>query len=142
MHFLWDALERPEHHYHTAFLDYFEKVDAFVGRLYDRFLALDTSKQGKDRFFMLSDHGFTGIKTEVNLNRWLQENGCLKFQKDRPETIMDIGSGSTAFAMDPSRIYVNLKGKYPMGTVDVSDYERVRQELKQGLEGLTFENGN
>ncbi len=142
MHFLWDALERPEHHYHTAFLDYFEKVDAFVGRLYDRFLALDTSKQGKDRFFMLSDHGFTGIKTEVNLNRWLQENGCLKFQKDRPETIMDIGSGSTAFAMDPSRIYVNLKGKYPMGTVDVSDYERVRQELKQGLEGLTFEDGN
>jgi predicted AlkP superfamily phosphohydrolase/phosphomutase len=82
------------------------------------------------------------IPTEVYLNRWLQENGYLKFGKERPETIMDIGPGSTAFAMDPSRVYVNLKGKYPLGTLDASDYERVRQELKEGLEELTFEDGN
>jgi predicted AlkP superfamily phosphohydrolase/phosphomutase len=142
MHFLWNAWEQPEHHYHTPFLDYFEKVDEFVGRLYDRFLGLDSSKERENQFYMLSDHGFTSIKTEVNLNRWLQENGYLKFQKEQPEAIMDIGAGSTAFAMDPSRIYINLKEKYPLGTVDVSDYDRVRQELKQGLEELTFEDGN
>jgi predicted AlkP superfamily phosphohydrolase/phosphomutase len=90
---------------------------------------------------MLSDHGFTTIKTEVYLNRWLQENGYLKFGKEQPETIMDIGPGSTAFVMDPSRIYLNLKGKYPLGTVDPADYEKVRQELKEGIESLTFEGG-
>ena len=90
---------------------------------------------------MLSDHGFTMIKTEVYLNRWLEENGYLKFQKDQPESVMDIGSGTSAFAMDPSRIYINVKGKYPLGKVDLSDYERVRQELKHGLENLSFENG-
>ncbi len=139
MHFLWHALEQPGHPYHSACLDYFAKVDEFVGRLYDRFLSLEGSEDGKTQFHMLSDHGFTGIKTEVYLNRWLQENGYLKYQKDKPETIMDIGGGSTAFTMDPSRIHVNLKGKYPLGTINASDYERVRQELKQGLEELTFE---
>ena len=142
MHFLWDAYEDEAHPYHQAFLDYFDKVDDFVGSVYNRLLDLDDSKEDKNQFYMLSDHGFTKIKTEVYLNRWLQENGYLKFGKDQPETIMDIGPGSTAFAMDPSRIYVNLKGKYPLATVDASDYERVRQELKQGIEQLTFEDAS
>ena len=90
---------------------------------------------------MLSDHGSTNIKTEVYLNRWLVENGYLKFQTDKPETIMDIGSGSKVFAMEPSRIYINLNGKYPMGSVSPSDYDRLRREIKQGLESMTFENG-
>ena len=142
MHFLWDAFEEEAHPHHQAFLDYFRKVDDFVGRVYDRFLSLEGSKEEKKQFYMLSDHGFTKIKTEVYLNRWLQENGYLKFGKEQPETIMDIGPGSTAFAMDPSRIYINLKGKYPLGALDASDYERVRRELKEGLEELTFEDGN
>ncbi|NVM20520.1 MAG: alkaline phosphatase family protein [Desulfobacterales bacterium] len=142
MHFLWDAFEEETHPYHHAFLDYFTKVDDFVGRLYDRFLSLDGSKEGNNQFYMLSDHGFAKIRTEVYLNRWLQENGYLKFGKEQPETIMDIGPGSTAFAMDPSRIYINLKGKYPLGALHASDYERVRREIKEGLEELAFEDDN
>ena len=142
MHFLWEAYEDEVHPFHQEFLDYINKVDGFVGHVYDRFLDLKESKERKNQFFMLSDHGFTKIKTEVYLSRWLEENGYLKFNKDKPETIMDIGPGSTAFALDPSRIHINLKGKYPLGTVDTSDYKRVRQELKQGLETLTFKDGN
>lgn len=141
MHFLWDAYEDPKHAHHTDFLDYFRKVDRFVGRIHDKYLKLAGSKNGENRFFMLSDHGFTKIETEVYLNRWLVENGYLKFQKDKPETIMDIGPGSIAFALDPSRVYVNLKGKYPLGTVELSDYESVRDEIKKGLQELTFNDG-
>jgi predicted AlkP superfamily phosphohydrolase/phosphomutase len=142
MHFLWDAFEEETHPYHEAFLDYYNKVDSFVGHVYDRFLGLDGSKEGQNQFYMLSDHGFTKIKTEVYLNRWLQENGFLNFGKEQPKTIMDIGPGSAAFVMDPSRIYINLKGKYPLGTIDLSGYEQVRQELKEGLEELTFEHSH
>jgi predicted AlkP superfamily phosphohydrolase/phosphomutase len=142
MHFLWEAYEDNQHPYHQAFLDYYEKVDRFVGYVYDRFLSLEGSKSGTNHFYMLSDHGFTGVKTEVYLNRWLEENGYLKYNKAQPDTIMDIGSGSKAFAMDPSRVYVNLKGKYPLGMVDAADYERIRQEIKEGLLSLTFEDGN
>jgi len=142
MHFLWEAYENESHLYHQNFLDYFDKVDAFVGRMFDRFLRLNGSKEEQNKFYMISDHGFTKIKTEVYLNRWLQENGFLNFQKNKPKTIMDIGTGAKAFALDPSRIYINLKGKYPLGTIDSQSYDTVRKEIKQGLEALTFENGD
>jgi predicted AlkP superfamily phosphohydrolase/phosphomutase len=142
MHFLWSTYENKNHPYNQAFLDYFDKVDRFIGRFYNRFLGLGGSIRGKNQFYMLSDHGFTKIKTEVYLNCWLQEHGFLKFNNDQPETIIDIGLGSTAFALDPSRIYVNLKDKYPLGVVDYSDYNRVRRELKDGPEALTFDNVN
>lgn len=142
MHFLWSAYEQKEHPHHQAFLEYFKKVDDFIGGIYDRFMSTDDPQTANRQFYMLSDHGFCGIKTEVYLNRWLQENGYLKFQKDAPETIMDIGPGSTAFALDPSRVYINLKDKYPLGTVDRTDYTRVCRDLKNGLENLRFHNGD
>jgi predicted AlkP superfamily phosphohydrolase/phosphomutase len=142
MHFLWDAYEDKTHPYHRSFLEYFGKVDRFVGKIYDRFHALEASREKGTQFYMLSDHGCTKIETEVYLNRWLQEEGYLKFGNDNPESIQDIGPGSAAFALDPSRLYLNLKGKYPLGTIDLSDYERIRQELKDGMEKLTFANGN
>ena len=141
MHFLWDAYEDPEHEHHEDFLDYFRQVDRFVGRIHNKFTALAGSNDDANGFFMLSDHGFTKIESEVYLNRWLVDNGYLKFRKETPETIMDIGPGSVAFAMDPSRICINLKGKYPLGTVDPEDFERVRDEIKKGLEELTFYDG-
>ena len=142
MHFLWNAFEDKDHKHHQDSLGYFGKVDTFVGRLYEKFSELNPSDGDSQDFFMLSDHGFTKIKTEVYLNRWLQESGYLKFQKENPETIMDIGPGSSAFALDPSRIYINLKGKYPLGTVDASDYDRLREELKTGLEKLEYGDGH
>jgi len=141
MHFLWDAYENEKHPYHQDFLNYFGKIDAFVGRVYDRFAALDGSQDQRNQFYMLSDHGFTKIKTEVYLNRWLEKNGYLRFNKDYPETIMDIGTGSTAFVLDPGRLYINMKGKYPLGTVDPTAYQRIREELKEGLENIKFEDG-
>lgn len=138
MHFLWDAYENSNHKHHQDFIDYFDKVDAFVGWMIDRFRSTKGFNELKNQVFMISDHGFTGIKSEVYLNRWLQDNGYLKFNRDTPETIMDIGPGSKAFALDPSRIYINLKGRYPLGPVDRSDYGKIRDEIKEGLGNLTF----
>jgi predicted AlkP superfamily phosphohydrolase/phosphomutase len=141
MHFLWHAYEDRNHGFHGAFLDYFRKVDAFVGGVYERFSALNGSSQGLNTFHMISDHGFTGIRSEVYLNAWLAENGFLRFDSPEPKTIMDIGAGSKAFALDPSRIYINLKDKYPLGCVDAKDYDRIRRELMLGLQALRFRDG-
>jgi predicted AlkP superfamily phosphohydrolase/phosphomutase len=139
MHFLWAAYEDSNHSHHQDFFDYFGRIDAFVGWMVDRFRSMKGFKEFQDQIFMISDHGFTGIKSEVYLNRWLQDNGYLKYNQDTPETIMDIGPGSIAFALDPSRIHLNLKDKYPLGTVIGSDYEKIRDEIKEGLELLKFE---
>jgi predicted AlkP superfamily phosphohydrolase/phosphomutase len=106
--------------------------------MYERFLEMNGSYEGQNAFYMISDHGFTKIQSEVYLNRWLQENGFLKFQNNQPKTIMEIGPGSKAFTLDPSRIYINLSDKYPFGAVDRRDYESVRNEIKQGLETLMY----
>jgi predicted AlkP superfamily phosphohydrolase/phosphomutase len=141
MHFLWNAYEDERHPYHQGCLEYMGKVDYFVGKMFERFCELEVSRDKNNQFYMLSDHGCTKIKTEVYLNRWLQDHGYLKFQVDQPESIQDIGPGSSAFVLDPSRVYVNLKGKYPLGNIDVADYDRVRHDLKQGLDELTFKEG-
>lgn len=137
MHFLWDAYEDKTHKHHNDFLDYFDKVDDFVGHIYDRFESL--ANKEANTFYALSDHGFTKIKTEVYLNRWLQEAGYLNFKTDNPKTIMEIGPGSKAFVMDPSRVYLNMKDKYPLGTVAKEDYDLIRNEIKAGIEGLEFQ---
>jgi predicted AlkP superfamily phosphohydrolase/phosphomutase len=126
-HFMWDALVDPNHKYHSAFVDFYRRVDGLVGELYDR-LDKDTT------FMMCSDHGFTVIEQQVYLNYWLKSNGYLNFTSEQPKTIEEIGPGSRAFALDPTRIYLNLKGKYPQGTVEPGEeYERLRREISSGL---------
>jgi len=68
-HFLFDAYVDETHPYHEAFVDYYQKIDALIGRIYEKYTQLEAEKT----FFMLSDHGFTQIKTEVYINRWLFE---------------------------------------------------------------------
>lgn len=82
---------------------------------------------------MFFDYGFTQIKTKVCINKWLYENGYLKFNTDKPQMVSYIRLGTNAFALDPSRIYINLKGKYPLGMVDKKDYNKLREELKQAF---------
>lgn len=131
-HFLWDAAEDPNHKYHDAFKEFYRRVDKLLGEVYDR-LDNDTT------FMMCSDHGFTKIEQQVYLNYWLRLNGYLSFTSENPRSVEEIAPGSRAFAIDPTRIYINLKGKYPQGTVEPgAEYERLREELTTGLYSITY----
>lgn len=135
-HFLFDAYEDENHPYHQAFLEYYQKVDKVIAHFHD---LTSNLKPPTPHFLLLSDHGFTKIKSEVYVNRWLVENGYLRFKKEKPESLADIDKGSKAFALDPSRIYVNLKDKYPQGEVAQKDYYTLRQELKESLLDLKLD---
>lgn len=127
-HFLWDAYEAEDSPYHSAFLDYYRKVDAMAGRLYETL--------GKETAFLaLSDHGFGRLRRDVYVNRWLEENGYLAFASERKESIADIDPAKTrAFCMDPGRIYLNVKRRFPAGSVlPGKAAETLREELAQGL---------
>ena len=140
-HFLWNAYENPDHPHHQDFIQYYQKVDEFVGNLYQRYHELPGSKDGMNHFMMLSDHGFTGVRSEINVNRWLLENGYLSFRNDPPSTIDDIADDTKAFTMDPSRIYIHQKGRYPRGTVEPDDVDRIKAEIRNGLLALEYEDG-
>ena len=116
-HFLWAAYDDKSHKYHEMFMEYYRRVDKFIGEMAD--------KIGDSATLMLmSDHGFTSIKKEIAINCWLRENGYLKFDKEPPDSLADISSESKAFALDPSRIFINTKGKFPKGSVNPGDEEK------------------
>ena len=139
LHFLWDAYVNNDHSHHVDFVQYLEKVDVLVGRFYEKYRDLPGSKENKNHFLMLSDHGFTGIRSEVYLNRWLQENGFLSFSTDQPQSLEDISNGSKAFTLDPSRIYINYSGRYPRGSVAPNDGKTIKDEIANGLKTLEFD---
>lgn len=139
-HYIWDALDDPSHEYHQAFIDYYGKVDQFIGRAVDAFFEEASGReQDGEGLFLLSDHGFCGIKQEVRINRWLQENGYLSFEKGNPDSLEDIAAPSKAFALDPGRIFLNRRGRFPKGTVDEASAPAVIDEIKAGLSALTHD---
>lgn len=129
-HFLWEPMEQDDEKYAPAFLKLYHMIDALLGRLYDR-LSADTT------LVVMSDHGFTAMKKEVYINRWLQDRSWLSFKKDPPESLKDIHPNSKAYSMDPGRIFINLRGREPEGSVDAgAEYEALRQELTDSLSQL------
>jgi len=129
-HFLWDAIEDTSHVHHQAVMDYYSLVDDYIGRIID-------SLHEDVTFLMLSDHGFTGIKTEICLNPWLEQNGFLSF--DGEGSYENISSNSRAFAMDPSRIYINTEKRFKNGKVTERNYNNVRDEIAEKLMSIDFE---
>ena len=132
-HFLMDAFFDESHKYNQAFLDYYNLIDNEIIKEIKGWL--DSSI----KLILLSDHGFTKINREVYLNRWLLEQGFVRFKNEQPESVEDIGEGTKVFVMDPGRIYINIKGKYPLGTVSYGDeYNELVDEIIEKLQSLEY----
>ncbi|HEU4929628.1 MAG TPA: alkaline phosphatase family protein [Candidatus Krumholzibacteria bacterium] len=134
-HFLFDAYEDESHEHHGAFLDYYRAVDAFVGRVYDRFMSDPQAKA----FFVLSDHGFCRTRAEVNVNAVLAQHGFLAFTTADGRSLDAISERATAFALDPARIYLHKRGKYPRGGVSPEREDALRGEIAGLFAGLTHQ---
>ncbi len=131
-HFYWDAYQgdgADDPRYHRRFWDFYTEVDRVIGQVHDAL------PQGTE-FVVLSDHGFCGIRREVDLNAYLRERGWLKFKGEKNDPT-DIHPESRAYSLIPGRVFINLNGRQPMGSVGPADYERVRDELTKVLLGLT-----
>lgn len=131
-HFMFDSYLDKKSEYHEDFLNYYREVDKIIGEFLEKI-------EGKDEFelMLLSDHGFGLIKNEIYINQILKKNGFFDLERSEKPALDMISGKSRAFAIDPSRIFVNLKGKFPKGSVDKEDYEKVRSEIK-----FLFENYN
>jgi len=131
-HFFLDKRGAPE------FEALYRRLDGLITSVYES----AREKLGDDfLFLMLSDHGFVRLEKEVNINVCLQNAGFLKLD-ERKEYYERIAPDTTAFGMDPGRIYIHHEGKFPAGRVKKSDAEKVKEELKKLFTGLTDENGS
>ncbi len=130
-HFLWEEMELGDPRYAPGFFAFYQQVDAFLGRVRER-LAPQTT------LIVLSDHGFCRLRQEVYVNTWLRQHGWLRFAKEPPKVLEDMDPASVAYALDPGRIYLNLRGREPHGTVSPGDeYERRRDEIIAAALALT-----
>jgi len=137
-HYLWHALADAAHELHERTIKYYRTVDAFVGEMADRYRTL-TKDEKLEGFFLLSDHGFCALEKEVALNRFLVEQGLLAFETPMPSSLGEIAPQSKAFVLDPNRIYVHVKGKYPKGGVDPADASKVIEDVKAALATLEYQ---
>jgi predicted AlkP superfamily phosphohydrolase/phosphomutase len=124
LHFLWDAYEDKEHRYHNLFVEHFKKIDGVIGEINDGL--------GEDDLIVVhSDHGFERLDKDVYINHVLREEGFLQFEDNQEITLNKISHGTKAFALDPARIYLNLKGKYPNGTVEQHSSDDLLRRLEE-----------
>ena len=132
-HFLYKDYAQ-EGEYYDEYIDFYKKLDEYVGRLHQQ-LPDDVT------LIVASDHGFTHEDYEVEMNRWLQDEGWLSFEDDDHEELGDIADDATAYSLIPGRFYINLEGREPRGSVPKSAYEETRDELKAALERLEGPDG-
>jgi len=132
-HFLWRAVEEADDPRHERAMAYYRAVDAVVGEVWDRFHAGGSGDREGEGFLLLSDHGFAGVERDVRLNAWLAESGYLEYAREKPESVGDIGPRTRAFALDPGRIYLNVKGRFARGCVEPEEAPALRAELAARL---------
>jgi len=129
-HFFFDACEDVAHPLHDMVLDFYSKVDSLV----EKFVR---TAGGSSRIIILSDHGFMRLRTQVYLNHILHALGYLKYSTADPKALQDIDPHSRAFALDPSRIYINSRERFQNGAVSGVEAAGLRAELQSKLSALT-----
>ena len=134
-HYLWDAVTTASHPRHQQAMEYHHQIDGLIGRVFERFQS-EMGAQGRDYFWMLSDHGFCGIQQEVQLNAWLRQNGYLDFVQPAVGDLGEISVDSRAFALDPGRIYLHRQARYPKGSVIEPQAAALMREIAAALRAL------
>lgn len=128
-HYFYDNAYDGE--YYQVFKDFYTKLDSFIGKMAKK------AKSDGAVFATLSDHGFTAIKSEVYINKWLIDEGFLSL--DFMDALKGINDKTRAFCLDPSRVYIHLKDKYKRGSVDGAQCGEIVDELKKKLLDITFD---
>lgn len=139
MHFQMHALADSTDRYHQRCLDYYNKVDLFLGKVFDRFVDEINGGKSPTGFYVFSDHGFAEIQREFYMNAWLCREGYLSFVTQQPESLTEVAAPTRAFCLDPTRVYVNRKDRFPGGSVDPGDVPELCREIRDKLMAVEFE---
>ncbi|MGH2817979.1 MAG: alkaline phosphatase family protein [Actinomycetota bacterium] len=147
-HGIWSFIDpdhpryEPDNPYKESLREYYRYLDGKIGELLERHSDDDTT------VLVVSDHGAKAMVGGVCLNEWLKQEGYLSF-KDEPNGItpinkMDIDWSKTKAWGDGGyygRLFLNVEGREPNGTVPQTEYEKVRDELIERIEGMVDHEG-
>jgi predicted AlkP superfamily phosphohydrolase/phosphomutase len=131
----------PGNPFESAFEDYYRMVDAEIGSLLEA-LPSDVVT------ILMSDHGAQAMSGGVCFNDWLISEGYLTLsgRLDGPTPIGKAPidwSRTTAWGDGGyyGRLFLNVRGREPKGTIDPADYDTVRDEIVGKLETMKGPDG-
>lgn len=141
-HAFWQYMD-PEHHryvpgnpFEAVIADYYEHVDAQIGRLLEG-LPPDAY------VFVVSDHGAQCMEGGIALNDWLYQQGYLVLHEpprvpSRLEALKVDWARTTAWGSGGyyGRLFLNVRGREPQGLIPPERYETTRDRLIAELEAL------
>jgi len=146
-HGFWSYMDPAHHKYERgnpfehAILDYYKHVDRHLAEL--------LSLCPKDTLVLVvSDHGAKKMDGGICFNEWLMREGYLALG-EKPAKPTPIGKVPIDWSRTKAwgdggyygRLFMNVRGREPSGTVDPKDYERVRSDLIAGIEAITDPQG-
>jgi predicted AlkP superfamily phosphohydrolase/phosphomutase len=131
----------PGSPYADVIREYYQYLDDEVGRILD-LLGEETA------VLVVSDHGAQRLDGGFCVNEWLVREGLLVL-KERPKQVTPFGGLAVDWSRTKvwseggyyARVFFNVKGREPSGTIEPSDYERFRDEIKAMLEATTGPDG-
>lgn len=119
--------------YENVIEDYYKFLDSEIGEL----LNLSAPNTA---VLVVSDHGAKRMKGAFSINQWLQEKEYLTLKKPaktgvRLEKAKVDWEKTTAWGWGGyyARIFLNIKGREPQGTVNQENYEDLRDEITEDI---------
>jgi predicted AlkP superfamily phosphohydrolase/phosphomutase len=146
-HAFWSYAD-PEHHkfvpgnpYVSSLRDYYRFLDREIGELL-ALLSEDTI------VLVVSDHGSKKMDGGICFNEWLIAEGYLTLA-EKPDKPTPIGKVKIDWSRTRAwgdggyygRLFLNVRGREPSGTIDPADYERVRSEIAEKIAAITDPQG-
>ncbi len=131
----------PDTEFSDAILGYYRYLDREIGKILN-LIENDTT------VMLVSDHGAKRFEGGICVNEWLIRNGYLRLkeypQRPTPFRELKVDWGRTAAWAESGfygRVFMNVQGREPLGTIPAHDYQRVRNEIAHGLEEIVGPRG-
>ncbi|RLI73501.1 nucleotide pyrophosphatase [Archaeoglobales archaeon] len=137
-------LYEPNSKYKNVIRDYYRLLDKEIGK------TLELIDLDEAAVVIVSDHGIKRMKGAFAINQWLIEEKLLKIKN--PEVLenpikfeqLDVDWANTiawAWGGYYARIFLNVDGREPKGTIKQSEYESVRDEVADAIKSIRGPNG-
>jgi predicted AlkP superfamily phosphohydrolase/phosphomutase len=130
---IFDDLDRIQHMFFHNRKDivhgWYKLLDEFVGAVSAKVNQWD----GKYRYLIISDHGFSDFRNKVHLNRWLLDNKYL-CMKNGGEDLSGVDWNNTkAYAVGLNSVYLNVAGREGQGSVPAKEVEELLTDIQGKL---------
>ncbi len=134
-------LYEPDSPFECAIHDYYCRMDAMIGEMVEA--------AGDATVLVVSDHGAKRMDGGICVNEWLWKNGWLALKTPPNGKVIPFEHAEVDWSRTKAwasggyyaRVFMNVQGREPNGTVAPRDYATARDDLARALAAIPGANG-